>query len=50
MLKNFYIIILSIILTNCSIKKVEKHHGVPFLEKKQKNFLKITCELFSGSC
>ena len=37
MLKNFYIIILSIILTNCSIKKVEKHHGVPFLEKKQKN-------------
>ena len=30
-----YIIITSLIVTNCSIKPVVKHHGVPFLEKKQ---------------
>ena len=24
------------LLTNCTIKKVDKHHGVPFLEEKQK--------------
>ena len=36
MLKILYIIFFSIIATNCSFKKVEKHHGVPFLEKKQK--------------
>ena len=36
MLKILYIIFLSLIVTNCSFKKVEKHHGVPFLEKKQK--------------
>jgi len=24
------------LLTNCSFKKVDKHHGVPFLEEKQK--------------
>ena len=30
-----YIILLSLIVTNCSFKKVVKHHGVPFLEKKQ---------------
>ena len=35
MLKILYIILLSLIVTNCSLKKVEKHHGVPFLEKKQ---------------
>ena len=35
MLKILYIIFLSIIVTNCSFKKVVKHHGVPFLEKKQ---------------
>ncbi len=26
---------LSLIVTNCSFKPVVKHHGVPFLEKKQ---------------
>ena len=36
MLKILYIIFFSIIATNCSFKKVVKHHGVPFLEKKQK--------------
>ena len=26
-------------LSNCSFKKVVKHHGVPFLEKKQKQLI-----------
>ena len=33
--KILYIIFVSLIVTNCSFKKVIKHHGVPFLEKKQ---------------
>jgi outer membrane protein assembly factor BamE (lipoprotein component of BamABCDE complex) len=39
MLKTLYIIFLSIIVTNCSFKEVEKHHGVPFLEKKQSSLI-----------
>ena len=35
MIKILYIIFLSLVVTNCSIKNVVKHHGVPFLEKKQ---------------
>ena len=35
MIKTLYIIIISLIVSNCSIKPVVKHHGVPFLEKKQ---------------
>ena len=35
MIKILYIIFLSLIVTSCSPKKVVKHHGVPFLEKKQ---------------
>ena len=35
MIKLLYIIFLSLIVSNCSFKKVVKHHGVPFLEKKQ---------------
>ncbi|MDC6482756.1 outer membrane protein assembly factor BamE [Candidatus Pelagibacter sp.] len=35
MIKILYIIFLSLIVANCSFKKVNKHHGVPFLEKKQ---------------
>ena len=35
MFKILYIIFLSIIVSNCSFKPVVKHHGVPFLEKKQ---------------
>ena len=35
MIKILYIILLSLIATNCSFKKVVKHHGVPYLEKKQ---------------
>ncbi|MDC0406843.1 outer membrane protein assembly factor BamE [Candidatus Pelagibacter sp.] len=36
MIKILYIIFLSLIVSNCSFKKVVNHHGVPFLEKKQK--------------
>ena len=36
MIKILYIVFLSLIVSNCSFKKVVKHHGVPFLEKKQK--------------
>jgi outer membrane protein assembly factor BamE (lipoprotein component of BamABCDE complex) len=39
MFKILYIILLSLIVTNCSIKKVNKHHGVPFLEKKQESLI-----------
>ena len=35
MYKILYIILFSITVTNCSFKPVVKHHGVPFLEKKQ---------------
>tara|TARA_B100000575_G_scaffold260874_1_gene234158 strand:+ start:449 stop:934 length:486 start_codon:yes stop_codon:yes gene_type:complete len=39
MYKILYIIFLSIIVTNCSFKPVVKHHGVPFLEKKQSTLI-----------
>ena len=39
MLKILYIIFLCLIVTNCSFKKVVKHHGVPFLEKKQADLI-----------
>ena len=39
MIKILYIIIITLIISNCSLKKVQKHHGVPNLEKKQKNLL-----------
>ena len=35
MYKLIYIILISFIVSNCSFKPVVKHHGVPFLEKKQ---------------
>ncbi len=35
MIKILYIIFLSLIVSNCAFQKVVKHHGVPFLEKKQ---------------
>ena len=37
--KILYIIFLSLIVTNCSFKQVIKHHGVPFLDKKQKSLI-----------
>jgi len=39
MKKILYIILLFFIVTNCSTKKVIKHHGVPFLEKKQSSLI-----------
>ena len=39
MIKILYIIFLSLIVTNCSFKPVVKHHGVPFLEKKQSSLV-----------
>ena len=36
MKKLLYIFLISFIVSNCSIKPVVKHHGVPYLEKKQK--------------
>jgi outer membrane protein assembly factor BamE (lipoprotein component of BamABCDE complex) len=39
MTKILYIIFLSLIVTNCSFKKVVKHHGVPSLEKKQSSLI-----------
>ena len=35
MIKLLYIFLFAFVVTNCSFKKVVKHHGVPFLEKKQ---------------
>ena len=39
MFKLLYIFIFAFVVTNCSFKKVVKHHGVPFLEKKQKQLI-----------
>jgi outer membrane protein assembly factor BamE (lipoprotein component of BamABCDE complex) len=39
MIKILYIIFLSLIVANCTFKPVVKHHGVPFLEKKQSSLL-----------
>ena len=33
--KILYIILISFIVSNCTFKPLVKHHGVPFLEKKQ---------------
>ena len=39
MYKILYIIFVSFIISNCSFKPVVKHHGVPFLEKKQQKLI-----------
>ena len=39
MYKILYIIILLFIASSCSFKPVVKHHGVPFLEKKQQSLV-----------
>ena len=39
MYRILYIILLSLIVSNCSFKPVIKHHGVPFLEKKQESLI-----------
>ena len=37
--KILYIIFFSLIVTNCSLKPLVKHHGIPFLEEKQKKLI-----------
>ena len=37
--KILYIILISFIVSNCTFKPVIKHHGVPFLEKKQESLI-----------
>ena len=37
--KILYIFLILITVTNCTPKKVVKHHGVPFLEKKQNSLV-----------
>ena len=39
MIKILYIIFNSLIVSNCTLKPVVKHHGVPFLEKKQASLI-----------
>ena len=39
MFKLLYIFLFALIVSNCSFKKVVKHHGVPLLEKKQKELI-----------
>ena len=39
MYKILYIFFFALVVSNCSFKKVVKHHGVPFLEKKQKQLI-----------
>ena len=39
MYKTLYIILILFIVSNCSFKPVVKHHGIPFLEKKQKELV-----------
>ena len=37
--KILYTILICFIVSNCSMKPVVKHHGVPFLEKKQQSLI-----------
>ena len=39
MYKLLYILFISIIVSNCSLKPVVKHHGVPFLEKTKNSLV-----------
>ena len=39
MFKILYIFFIALVVSNCSFNKVVKHHGVPFLEKKQKQLI-----------
>ena len=38
-MNKLYIFFIFLILSNCSFKPVVKHHGVPFLEKKQASLI-----------
>ena len=39
MFKTLYIFFFALVVSNCSFKKVVNHHGVPFLDKKQKELI-----------
>jgi len=39
MRKLFILFIISLFISACTLKKVEKHHGVHFLDKKQKKLI-----------
>tara|TARA_Y100000816_G_C25854931_1_gene446483 strand:+ start:187 stop:651 length:465 start_codon:yes stop_codon:yes gene_type:complete len=39
MLKKFCLVILLLFISNCSLNKVVNHHGVHFLDKKQKKLI-----------
>ena len=39
MFKILYIFFFALVVSNCSFKKVVKHHGVSFLETKQKSLI-----------
>ena len=39
MFRILYIFFFALVVSNCSFKKVVKHHGVPFLDKKQKQLI-----------
>ena len=39
MIKILYIIFFSLVVVNCSMKKVVDHHGVPFLKDKQEKLI-----------
>ena len=39
MFKILYIFFFALVVSNCSFKKVVKHHGVPSLDKKQKQLI-----------
>ena len=39
MFKILYIFFFALIVSSCAFKKVVKHHGVPFLDKKQKQLI-----------
>ena len=39
MIRILYIFLFTLVVTNCSFKNVVKHHGVPLLEKKQKELI-----------
>ena len=39
MFRILYIFFFALVVSNCSFEKVVKHHGVPFLDKKQKQLV-----------
>jgi len=38
-MKNFFLIIIALFISNCSLNEVSNHHGVIFLDKKQEKLI-----------